>query len=111
MAQEWVERVPGIDSNGCPTERLQVDGQSLVIHYGDIPDYDVTTVHGIPVTTPLRTVIDVAPDLDLGELDEIVRDCLGRGLFTVAEAMTRIAQPDMRSRPGALLLRTLLEGD
>lgn len=75
----------------------------------DLPDSDVTTVHGVACTTPLRTVIDIAADLDRAELERVVRDCLGRGLFTIDEAMARLTQPDMTSRRGAHLLRTLLE--
>lgn len=109
MPRRWTHQDLGVDANGCPTARIEIDGQKVIVHYDDLPDSDVTTVHGLACTTPLRTVIDIAPDLDLAELDHVVRDCLGRGLFTVDQAMARIAQPDMTSRRGADLLRALLE--
>lgn len=93
-----------VDSNGGPTERRVMGGQEVIVHYDDIPDGDRTTIGGIPVTTALRTVIDLAPDLGRADLEGMVADCLRRGLFTVDQARARIAAPDMAHRPGALLL-------
>lgn len=93
------------DHNGVLTEHQWICGQEVVVHYDDIPESDVTVVDGIPCTTPLRTVIDIAPDLDPVQLHRAVEDCLDRGLFTVDEALARIGQPDLRDRPGAELLR------
>jgi hypothetical protein len=101
-----------IDANGCLAER--VHGPSgdveIVIHYDDIPESDITTIDGIRVTTALRTAIDLATQLDRGDLESLVRECLDRKLFTVREAMERIDQPDMRGRSGAQLLRQLMSG-
>lgn len=97
-----------VDANGCLTERAEFDGQTVIIHYDDIPDSDVTSVNGIRCTTALRTVIDIAPEVDAAELEQIVRDCLERGLFSVEEALARCAQPDMLTRRGAELLRRSL---
>ena len=96
------------DSNGCLTERVWRGGQEVIVHYDDVPETDITTVDGIRVTTPLRTVIDIAPDVEPELLERIVQDCLRRALFTVEDAHARLAEPDMRSRPGALLLRRVL---
>ena len=97
-----------IDANGCPTEVVRVGGQPAIFHYDDVPETDITTVDSIRVTTPLRTVIDIAPDVDIEHLRRIVQDCLDRQLFTVDEAMARLAQPDMLERVGAKLLRQVL---
>ena len=96
------------DGNGNLTERVREGGQEVILHYGDLPESDITTVHGIPVTTPLRTVIDLAPEVDRSHLERMVQDCLERRLFTVEEAWTRVRQADMLNRPGALLLREVL---
>jgi hypothetical protein len=80
----------------------------VIVHYEDIPETDITVRHGIRVTTPLRTVIDIAPDVALTELERIVGDCLDRRLFTVQEARARLAEADMLTRPGALLLGRVL---
>ena len=97
-----------VDANGCPTERIGFGGQDVIVHYDDIPEHDLTVVRGIPCTTALRTVIDIAPDCEPGELDRIVRDCLERRLFTVEEAGARLREPDMRTRRGAELLRQVV---
>ena len=80
----------------------------MIVHYEDIPESDMTTVRGIPVTTPLRTVIDLAPSLEPDHLDRMIEDCLARDMFTIDEAWERLAQPDMRDRLGAELVRQAL---
>lgn len=105
---EWLSVGIGVDANGCPTEDFDVAGGSIRIHYEDVPETDITTVDGIRVTTPLRTVIDLAAELDAAELDQMVQTWLDRGLFSVAEAIVRLDQPDMASRPGARTLRAYL---
>jgi|RhiMetdeSRZDD1v2_1073273.scaffolds.fasta_scaffold1098340_2 hypothetical protein len=97
-----------IDANGAPTERFVFGDQHVVVHYDDIPAKDITVVQGVPCTTALRTVIDIAPDCQAGELERIVRDAIHRRLFTVEEAWARLGEPDMSTRPGAELLRNVL---
>ena len=98
----------GVDRDGVLLERRRVGGQEVIVHDDDIPASDITTVFGIRCTTALRTVIDIAPDVDLPHLEEIVQDLLDRGLFTVDEAWHRLSQPDMANRAGAALLRRIL---
>jgi len=97
-----------IDANGCLTERIRVGDQQIVVHYDDIPESDITTVAGLRVTTPIRTVIDIAPEMPSADLDRIIRDCLDRNLFTVEQALARIDQPDMAVRVGAHMVRSAL---
>jgi very-short-patch-repair endonuclease len=52
--------------------------KDLVIHHGLEPE-DVTNIHGIPVTTPLRTLED------LNWPDRVVREALARGLIRPEE--------------------------
>ena len=99
-----------VDTNGCLTERVQLGGATVLVHYDELPDSDITTVNGIPCTTALRTVIDIAPEVDTTQLAQIVQDCLDRGLFSVGEALDRVAEPDMLTRPGAKMLgRTVIK--
>jgi hypothetical protein len=86
------------------------DGNEVIVRHDDIPASDLTTVDGIPCTTALRTVIDLAPEMEPAEFEELVRDALGRRLFTLDEARRRIEQPDMATRLGAALLRRFLAG-
>lgn len=106
---------PGCDLQRCPACGDQLmscgclfDEDEVIIHRDDVPESDVTTVRGIRCTTALRTVIDVAPDVEAEHLEEIVQDCLERGLFTVEEAWRRLAESDMADRRGAELLRRAL---
>lgn len=99
-----------LDSNGFPMERIDVDGTEVIVHYIDYPEHDLTTVDGISCTTALRTVIDVAVDLEHAELVDLVSDSLARDLFTIAEAEARLAEDDMFAHPGAAVLRELLTG-
>jgi hypothetical protein len=99
-----------LDSNGVPTERVLLNGQEMIIHYEDVPESDLTTVNGIPCTTALRTLIDIAPDMERADLELAARDALQRELFTLDEAKARFAEDDMKERPGALLLREVLFG-
>ena len=63
-----------LDSCGNPMEHVMVGAQEVIVHYVDIPEKDKAVVQGVPCTTALRTVIDVAPDVSAGEL----RRCLRR---------------------------------
>lgn len=108
MTDEWRSVGFGIDANGCPTEDFDGPAGPVRLRYEDVPESDVTTVDGIRVTTPLRTVIDLAAELDAAELEQMVQMCLDRRLFSVADANVRLGKPDMASRPGARILRAYL---
>ena len=97
-----------VDGNGVLAERRWLGGHEAIVRYDDIPASDITTVDGIPCTTALRTLIDMAPEVDPAHLERMVQDCLDRRLFTVDEAWRRLAQPDMATRTGAELLRGVL---
>lgn len=97
-----------VDPNNVLCERRWLDDQEVIVHYDDVSWRDVTVMRGIPVTTPLRTVIDLATYLAPQEWEPMVIDCLSRGLFTVGEALARTTDADMAARPGAHLLRRFL---
>ena len=67
-----------IDANGCLTERRWIGGQEVIVHHDDLPESDRTVIDGIPVTTALRTVIDIAPDVEADHLQRILDDALNR---------------------------------
>lgn len=97
-----------IDGNGVLTERRRGCGGDVIVHYDDVPETDLTVVDGIPVTTALRTVLDIAAEVGDRELDRMIDDCLRRRLFTVEEGLARAAEPDMVIRSGAQRFRRLL---
>ena len=90
-----------IDANGRFTERHSLGDFDVIMHYDDVPESDVTIVDGLRCTTPLRTVIDLAAELDRHELERIIDECLERRLFTPQEGFDRVAQPDLLPRPGS----------
>jgi very-short-patch-repair endonuclease len=70
-------------------------GGDIRIHRNAIESGDVTTRHGIPVTTPLRTLLDLAAVVGEHELERAIRQAEYAHLTTtalLAEAVT--------SRPG-----------
>ncbi len=72
---------------------------NLVVHRGLEPA-DVTHVHGIPVTTPLRTLED------MGWPDRLVREALARYLVRPADLpFERPADHDFEDRMRALITR------
>ena len=97
-----------IHERGWPVERRRIAGHPFMLHYRDVPESDITTLDGIRLTTPLRTIIDLAPDVGMDHLEIMVRDCLKLRLFTVEEAFARMRQPDMADDPGAAMLWRLL---
>ncbi|HZN15315.1 MAG TPA: hypothetical protein VFB78_13665 [Acidimicrobiales bacterium] len=105
MAEIEIIVPPDDDHPEGACEVTWLDDQRVLIHYVELPERDRTTVNGIPCTTALRTVIDIAPDLPRRSLKRVVTDCLRRELFTVAHALARTGERDMVDRAGARLLR------
>ena len=97
-----------IDGNGLLAERVKLGDLEIVLHYDDVPDSDKTIVKGLPCTTPVRSAIDAAGDLDQADVYRLARDCLDQGLFTADEVVARVAQSDMLTRPGATRLARAL---
>jgi len=110
MAHPQIPDDFSVDANGCLAERRSFDGIDVVLHYDDIPESDVDVIDGIRCTTALRTVIDLAAELDRPDLERMIDDCLARGLFTPGEAFARVAHPDMLGRRGAIVFAEVLSG-
>jgi very-short-patch-repair endonuclease len=85
---------------------------ALIIHRGPLPAADVTTKHGIPVTTPARTLIDLADVLPRRRLERALDEAAylrldvanlqplpgRRGSGTLAEALMRHDAGGTRTR-------------
>jgi len=56
--------------------------KQLVLHYEDVPDQDTEVVHGVRVTRPLRTIIDLvyAGTVPISILRSALREGLHRGV-------------------------------
>jgi very-short-patch-repair endonuclease len=114
MAAAWRSRGPTSHLSGCELHRLgdQVgrgrphvavphsgahELQGIVVHRtGDLLQSDVTSVRGIPVTTPTRTLLDVGLLVTPLQLERMVHDALHRGLTTFDRLVAgyyRISRP------------------
>jgi very-short-patch-repair endonuclease len=77
--------------------------RAVVAHEGRLTAADVTIRAGIPVTSPARTLADLAHSLDDEALERVVREAQFRGLFSV-----RAIQDALTRRP-SVVLRDLLD--
>ena len=59
----------------------------LILHFGDLPQSDIGVAHGVPVTRPMRTIIDLLAggEVPLATLRQAVREGLRRGLIRRSE--------------------------
>jgi very-short-patch-repair endonuclease len=67
--------------------------------------HEVTTKHGIPITTPTRLILDLATCLDDGDLEQAIAEAFARQLTTRAKILDAA-----NAQPGSARIRKLLEG-
>ena len=67
--------------------------EGVILHHGDMPADDARERDGFRVTTPLRTLLDVAASpLSPEHVEAAVREALGQGLVRLAEFAAAAAQ-------------------
>ncbi|WP_065493830.1 type IV toxin-antitoxin system AbiEi family antitoxin domain-containing protein [Rhodococcus opacus] len=72
--------------------RIRLSLPAVIVHRGVLSREDWQLVDGLPVTTPARTIADLAAaGTDAGHLASVVRDALTRGLVTVEEVVAVLA--------------------
>ncbi len=65
----------------------------VAVHYADIPEKERTWFGAIPVTSPLRTVVDaIADGLSMDLVDQAVRQGVRRKLFTRPQVTPALRQ-------------------
>ena len=69
---------------------------------------DILQPHGLPVTSPVRTLIDLGGVLAADDLEMVLLHALSHRLTTVRALGVRLAEMGTAGRPGAAGLRTLL---
>jgi hypothetical protein len=79
----------------------------LRIHEVRLPATDITTRRGIPVTTPIRTLLDLAQNLTPAALEEAIREAEYHRLAS-ATSLSK-AVHGRRGEPGVNALSTALE--
>ncbi|MEX2554310.1 MAG: type IV toxin-antitoxin system AbiEi family antitoxin domain-containing protein [Actinomycetota bacterium] len=70
---------------------------------------DVTVVHAIPVTTPARTLFDVAGTSPRDVVEEALDDALRRGVVSLARLRWHLGEYGEMGRPGTRVLRSLVD--
>jgi very-short-patch-repair endonuclease/predicted transcriptional regulator of viral defense system len=94
------ERGPRIDVT-VPTGGGRRRRGALIVHRGALPSSDVTVKDGIPVTTPARTLIDLADILDRRRLERAFDEAAYLRLDLTGVRV-------IRGRRGARVLRSVL---
>ncbi len=72
--------------------------KSLTLHFAVLPGSDLAQRTGFQVTTPLRSIIDVAsPSPDEDQLGRVITEARQRGLLTLRELRARAEAVDIRA--------------
>ncbi len=72
--------------------------EAVVLHHAELADADVTERTGFRVTTPIRSIIDVAamtPDED--QLARVIDDARQKGLLTLRNLRSRAEAVDAKA--------------
>lgn len=93
-----------------PTKRKEPPGTRLRCHYSQLLTVPhVTTVRGIRVTAPARTLLDIAGLVPEDVLETALEQALRQGLVSVARLEWQLRTEGRKGRRGTAALRHLLE--
>lgn len=95
-----VEVVTTVDRRGRP--------DVTVYRTRDLPGCDVTRIGAIPLTTPARTIIDLAAIVDEVSLEIALDDALRRGLTSMPRLHWRLTELGRKGRAGTAPMRRLI---
>lgn len=88
----------------------KVNSPLVTVHRGTRLDRaDRTVLDGIPITTPVRTLIDMSARLEDGPLLALTESLLRQGLVTEERLAARLGALRASGRPGAGRLEALLD--
>jgi very-short-patch-repair endonuclease len=76
-----------------------------------LPAGEVTRREGIPVTTPARTILDLAASLETRELERMMAEAIALRATTPAKLLALAGSPRHARRPGVWRVRAMLAGD
>jgi hypothetical protein len=110
-AEVWRMRVaPGASPEVLvPRSRAPRVAGVTVHRVAGLREIDVVRIRsGLPVTTPMRTIVDLAAVLSTDDLRVALAHAVARGLVTVRAVATGLDEIGSAGRPGAARLRRLL---
>lgn len=91
-----------------PRSRAPRHAEVVVHRAARIGPDDIVRLHGLPITSPVRTIIDLAGAVGADELEGAFERARARGLLTVRAVRVRFDEIGTVGRPGAARLRALL---
>jgi very-short-patch-repair endonuclease len=80
----------------------------VIVHRGEIARNDRRMRDGVPITSPARTLVDLATMLDEESLESVVEDFFHRGVTTPLAVQRCLDATGGTGRVGSHLLRALL---
>jgi very-short-patch-repair endonuclease len=109
-ARLW--RLAGIDE--APVELTTIadrrGGADVTVHRTQtLPACDLTTIGSIPVTAPVRTLLDLAAVVDDARLEIALDDTIRRGLTSMARLRWRLNQLGRKGRDGTAAMKRVLD--
>lgn len=116
VSHESAARLHGFDN--IPLDRPVVtvphrrthDFPDVIIHQStDLTETQVAVIGGLPVTTPERTILDLASVLPDGRLDSLIDQTLASRAVDLAVLHDLFDQLARRGKPGIARMRRLLE--
>jgi very-short-patch-repair endonuclease len=111
LAAGVLHGLDGVTADGLEvTASKRLRSGAVLAHFAPpftVIDRDV--VDGIPVTSPTRTLIDLAGVLDADSLEFALEDALRRGLTSRARVGHRLREMEGHGRSGCASLRALLD--
>ena len=103
-----IRRAAGGDIHISVPRRSCPRHAGIVVHRRTLTDSDVTWHRGIRVTTPIATLIDIAPSLTRDELEAAINEADKRNL-TDPDQLRSALDDVVGRRPGAAQLRSTLD--
>ncbi len=92
-----------------PHRRTHLFSDVVVHQLTDIRDVDVSRVGGLPITTPCRTVLDLASVLSLSQLGRAIDRFATKGLANFEQMSQVLDELGRKGKPGVVRLRHALE--
>jgi very-short-patch-repair endonuclease len=108
-----IHRVPGLLTDSQPElsvpSHLRPRLRGTTIHrVKDLPPGDILERRGVSVTSPCRTVVDLAPRLDPELLGRVIDEGSVAGLWSIDELADCANRLSNQGRPGGRTLRAVL---
>ena len=106
---KYLGEIPGETVEITVPLKRRLRHEGVAIHRSVVPKCDRRKWSGLAVTTPARTLIDIASLFDRDHLKRIVEGVLRDGRATVDELKTRIRRLGVSGRHGASVLASILD--